>query len=125
MPEDFDFDEFGFDEFVDVARDADLAALAREMGIELDPAFHDLIHRPFGRICFRQSGGPIRHLASWWKYQGRDELRRQGPCRLHWHTFVPVDVTSPHTPDRAFACRGCGMPLSPGDAAVRDDGLAG
>lgn len=53
-----------------------------------DP-FHDLLHRPFTRGCFRTPGGPARHLWYWWLYVGSLSARRHLLCRFGRHAWVP------------------------------------
>ncbi len=84
--------------------------LLRAAGAEFADDFHDLLHRPFGRRCLAQAGGPGRHLRLWWRYQGRDELRRSGPCRVHWHAFVWCEDPRLDPPGGGPVCRACGWP---------------
>lgn len=48
--------------------------------------FHDLMHRPLGRWCWTMPGGPARHLALWFRYQGLQSVwaRRLCPTGRHW-----------------------------------------
>lgn len=50
---------------------------------------HDLLHRPFAAVCWRLPGGPGRHLALWWRYQGTSSMRRHLACKLGRHRYLP------------------------------------
>jgi hypothetical protein len=72
---------------------------------------HDLLHRAFTPACWRQPGGPVRHLALWWQYQGWAALRRRCACRRGRHRYLPywngIDGNQDGAPD-GLICLDCG-----------------
>jgi hypothetical protein len=66
----------------------------RELNLDY---LHDLLHVPFTRECFRQYGGPRRHLRLHWEYVAWPWLRRRTLCRVdrhrpaRWHRRLPTE----------------------------------
>lgn len=52
--------------------------------------FHDLMHWPFGPVCFGQYGGPLRHVRLWLAHVAWPAVARQTLCRVGRHQWGPA-----------------------------------